>query len=403
MTSAQTIHEALRRTTETLARELAAPTAGAPEWSEFEWLIARATAAMHGVSALLAGHLRWRGPQGWDAFLQDQRRHTQARHFRLQQLVQQVDRAARSADIALVALKGAELHRLGVYAPGERPMGDLDLLVQPQDTDRAAQLLVSLGFHETVPTWKHRVFLPQQVPRPAALGEHSDNYLKVELHDRLREPLPLYPEEVTRWVQLEHPDPGLSGYPSKASLMAHLLLHAAGAMALRALRLIQLHDLALLSALMTAQDWDELLMQSSQDGGLWWSAPPLLVLTHYYHCAIPARVLESLTQACPRRLVRITRRRTLSDVSFSQLWISAFPGIEWSRSPAEAARYVMSRVRPSKETLALREEMVRTHVGTGASQWDRLSQRQRMLRWLTSRQARSETMHPVRMALAQTP
>lgn len=406
MTSAQSnnaVHAALRTTTERLAKELAAPTQRAPHWSEFEWRIARATAAMHGVSALLSGTLRWHGPPGWDAFLQDQRHHTHARHLRLQELMHQIDGAARAAGIALVALKGAELHSLGLYAPGERPMGDIDLLVDSRDTDRAARVLRDLGFHETVPTWKHRTFLPRDTQRPAALGEHADNYLKVELHDRLREPLPLRPEEITRWALAVNAGPGLNGYPSKASLMSHLLLHAAGAMAPRALRLVQLHDLALLSACMTSQDWDELLRQSRQDGGHWWSAPPLLILARYYPSAVPARVLEALIRVCPARLVRIARRRTLSDVSFSHLWISAFPGIEWSRSLAQAARYVITRVRPSTETLALREELLRTHVGTGASQWDRLSQIQRMLRWLTSRQARSETIHPVLMALAQTP
>ena len=49
----------------------------------------------------------------------------------------------------------------------------------------------------------------------------------------------------------------------------------------------------------------------------------------------------------------------------------------------------------------LRQELVRTHLVSGASQWKRLSQARRMLRWLTSRPARSETMHPVLMALAQ--
>ena len=46
----------LRTTTELLAQELAAPTSEPPRWSEFEWRIACAVAAMQGVSPLLHGH-----------------------------------------------------------------------------------------------------------------------------------------------------------------------------------------------------------------------------------------------------------------------------------------------------------------------------------------------------------
>src|SRR5581483_7590984 len=204
-----------------------------------------------------------------------------------------------------------------------------------------------------------------------------------------------------QWVFPPRPEAGLNRYPSKASLMTHLLLHAAGAMASRSLRLLHLHDLAVLSERMAPQDWKELCAQSARDGGHWWAAPPLWLTARYYGNAIPGRVLDELGAACPRLLMRFARRRALSDVSFSHLWISAFPGIEWSQSAADLARYVMSRMRPSPEMLGLRRELVRTHLGSGASQWNRLSQARRLLRWLTSRPARSETMHPVLMALAQ--
>ena len=49
-----TLPETLRKITETLAAELACPTQRAPDWSDFEWKIARAVAAMHGVSPQIA-------------------------------------------------------------------------------------------------------------------------------------------------------------------------------------------------------------------------------------------------------------------------------------------------------------------------------------------------------------
>src|SRR5687767_4461362 len=80
------VQAALRETTEHLASELARPTTVAPDWSENEWLIARAAASMHGVSSLLARTLRWQGPACWGRFLSEQKAHTAYRHARVQQM-----------------------------------------------------------------------------------------------------------------------------------------------------------------------------------------------------------------------------------------------------------------------------------------------------------------------------
>jgi hypothetical protein len=63
----------LRKVTEGLARELASPTQRLPDWSGLEWTVARAVAAMHGVSPLLSRTLRWQGPAGWMQFLEARR------------------------------------------------------------------------------------------------------------------------------------------------------------------------------------------------------------------------------------------------------------------------------------------------------------------------------------------
>ncbi len=124
----------LRKITETLARELASPTQLAPDWTEFEWILARAVTAMHGVSPLLSRALHWRGPGGWTAISRGQRAHTAKRHARIDELLRRLDRRTRGAGIAAaVALKGAALHSMGLYAAGDRPMADIDLLVRPAD------------------------------------------------------------------------------------------------------------------------------------------------------------------------------------------------------------------------------------------------------------------------------
>jgi hypothetical protein len=184
--------------------------------------------------------------------------------------------------------------------------------------------------------------------------------------------------------------------------MAHLLLHAAGSMAVQSLRLLQLHDLALLATRMNAADWDQLLQYRSGKRGLWWALPPLQLLSRYYALAIPEQILGRLKLDCPWRLRQAVRRRTLSEVSLTHLWVDAFPGIAWSQSAREMLTYACSRVRPSAEHVALRNVTAHTQAWAADSQWAALSQTRRILRWVVQRQMRPATMHVVRAALAQT-
>jgi hypothetical protein len=402
--SLQRLHRALRKTTELLATELGRPTGSAPEWSATEWAVARAAAAIHGVSALLADALRWQGPAGWAQFLAEQKAHTAGRFLRIQQLLQLLDSSSRDAGIALVPLKGAALHASGVYAAGERPMADVDLLVHEQQGQRAVQMLAGLGFRETCRTGRHQVLEQAGSDLPAALGEHADNGIKIELHCHITESLPMRPVDISEVVFPPRPHPGLNAYPSKAALLIHLLLHAAGAMSCRALRLLQLHDVARLSAAMTEDDWEQVLRETlrTRDASLWWAFPPLTLAARYYPC-IPDRILARAGSGCHWMLKRVSRRRSLSDASLSYLWVSALPAIAWSRSPREMLEYVAARVAPSAETLYLRKAFATAQPRVSGGSWAQLSQGRRVLRWMMARQARHETLQPVRAALGDAP
>jgi hypothetical protein len=392
----------LRKITEGLAKELGSPTQVAPDWSEFEWIVARAVAAMHGVSPLLSRALRWQGPAGWTGFLEEQRAHTAKRHVRIDDLLLRLDQRAREAGVAAVALKGVALHALGVYQAGDRPMADVDLLVRPADAHCTAKMLESLGYAEFYKTWKECVFTRVDDQNAASLGEHSNNGIKIELHERISEKLPLRITDVSEHVFPPQLQPGLNAYPSKASLMIHLLLHAAGAMASQSLRLLHLHDLARLSSQMTQDDWEAVLQAGERGRRPWWAFPPLNLTSRYFPSKIPGGVLIALAEECPYLLKRTSRRRTLYDVSHSYLWVDAFPGMEWSRSLREVLGYVASRVRPSANHIALRAHVAKTEAWVPESRWVHLSQNQRILRWITSRPTRPAPMHAVRTALAQS-
>src|SRR5215469_12545957 len=95
----------LRTTTESLARELVQPSGEPPQWSEGEWITARAAAAIHGVAPLLSRGLRWKAPQDWLEHLREQAAHTAMRHERIEELLSEIDARARMDGVALVALK----------------------------------------------------------------------------------------------------------------------------------------------------------------------------------------------------------------------------------------------------------------------------------------------------------
>jgi hypothetical protein len=398
---------ALAQATEYFAAELLSPTGQAPNWTDFEWSMARAAAALHGVTPLLAGVLRWRGPQQWESFVSHQRSHTTLRHQRIEALLARIDEQARRTGIAVVALKGAALYRLGVYSGGERPMADVDLLVAHCDAERTGQVLRQLGYLDTSVTWKHRAFEPAgnaiAVLRKAGgnFGENADSAIKIDLHFRIAERLPLIAADVSRHMFPSTPQPGLNSYPSIAALAIHLLLHAAGNMASRVLRLIQLHDLALLAARMQEQDWAQLLASRGDARALWWAVPPLELMARYYPGAVPDAVLATLRPDCPRALRAVSRRQTISEVSYATLKIEAFPGIAWSTSMSERLSYIMGRVIPSRELLKRRVKVTTEEAWAIHDPWSKMSHGKRLLKWIVGHPPRPPAMHAVRCALAE--
>lgn len=395
----RTVRAGLRRATEALAAELALPGRGTPDWSALEWRLAMAAAAAHGVSPLLDRRPGWQHPE-WKRFLAAQRAHVEHRHRRIVALLQRIDAQARDVGVALVPLKGAALHALGLYAPGERPMADIDLLVHAGDARRAASLLRELGYVDSFAQWKHQVFKPAAEAPVAALGEHRDTPVNIELHTHIHERLPVATVDLTAMVYPHHAQAGINAYPSDAALMGHLLLHAAGNICGRSLRLLHLNDISLLATRMTARDWNALWDGAEPP---WWALPPLRLVARYYPDAVPAAVLDRLEREGPPLLRTLARHWTLSAVSCSDLWLHGLAGLEWCRSPAEAARYLGNRLRPTDEARRERADMVRTQLWLQGQRWVTAPQRRRILAWLTRPVPRMDTLYVVRAALAPQP
>jgi Uncharacterised nucleotidyltransferase len=406
--SPKSIAQALGRATERFAAELVQPQPCAPSWTEFEWHMARAAAVLHGVSPLLAGKLRWAGPSKWQQFLEEQREQTLRRHLRIEAVLEGIDGLARARGVAVVPLKGAALHALGLYCAGERPMADIDLLVQEEHVAGMRDVLSCLGYVQTANIWKHRMFEPQAdarstdasnvSPRSLPLGEHEDYPIKVDLHTRIAERLPLQETAITDLVFPARPRPGLNPYPSRLGLLLHLLLHAAGNMGGHTLRLLQLHDIVLHIGQMSPDDWEPLMNTPAELQGLWWAYAPVSLVERYRPGLVPASVRHALRAACPRALRHVSERRTLTQWSYAKVFVPAFPGLVWSRSLREGLRYVSGRLWPGPEQLANRR-IIAAEQWAAPSAWAHMSQGQRVVQWLFARPPRQASMYIVRAAL----
>jgi len=406
------IGRGLADATERFAAELVEPQLHAPPWTDFGWRMAHAAAVLHGVTPLLAGTLRWSGPPRWQAFILEQRRQTLLRHQRIAAELEAIDALASTQGLAAVALKGAALHALKVYVPGERPMADIDLLVQEADALRAAQLLASLGYLQTGAIWKHQMFEHSQsrvearawqaTQSAVPLGEHANYPVKIELHTRIAERLPQTEVTITDLLLPPHPRPGLNAYPSTNALLLHLLLHAAGNLCGRQLRLMHLHDLARLGARMSAGDWQGLLAMRPAPHVPWWALPPLEMLNRYHPTLVPAEVLAVLRRACPGPLRRQCRQANLSKMSLASLSIPAFPGLPWCTSHEERLRYVWERIFPGPEQMVSRRHLA-TEQWAMQRSWTHMSQRRRVVHWLFGRPPRQASMYIARAALEQPP
>jgi hypothetical protein len=396
------IAAALHDITEVLAAELTRPSEQPPDWTEFDWCIARAAASMQGIAPALRDGLRWPETHGWREFIDGQFAHVAARHVRMSALLKTINGAATEVGVAIVALKGAALHELGIYQPGERPMADLDFLVSESDLAATTLLLERCGFKQTFATWRHKLFeMPGKGSVNADLGEHRDRPLKIEVHTSIRERLPVSEVEITDFVVPKDPQPGLNGYGSLAGLMLHLLLHAAGNMRAHALRMIQLHDIALLAQRMSADDWREML--TARPGGVppWWASPPLLLTARYYPGVVPEFTIEGVAAMCPRWLARISRKKGIAQVSWSNIKVYAFPGIEWSRTPMEALMFAAGRIWPNHAARVELREFSARDPNAAQIPWYGISHGARIVRWIFSRPPRVQTLLAVQAALAQ--
>lgn len=393
------IASALRATTERLTLEVASPQTTAPEWNDFEWRVAQAVCALHGISGLLATRLVWHGPVFFGEFLREQRQQTLARHLAAGQTLAELARTAENAGLAYVALKGSAMREFAIHHAGDRPMGDIDILIRPRDRELAARVLESMDHMPIYTSRRHDVYRPRQAGAPHAFAEHTCSPLRVEVHQCIGEALPVDTLDITAQIWPDETRPGVNRYRSYPALVRHVMLHASGNMRANAMRFIQIYDVALLLQRFGPADWAELIGTDPATTA-WWMYPVLTLADRYVPGSVPAPLLAQFAAWCPPRLRRRFEHRAVYDVSWSNLRIAALPGLEWARGIGERLRLARHRLLPGRQALTELQQGTQLNPSLADSAWYRSSQAARVMRWVVGKPARVQTMASLRAALS---
>ena len=198
----------------------------APGWSEVEWAVARVggrNAGNLGVAreSNCAGVGRRLGRRSSSS----RREQCLLRDALIGELLQRLDAATRGAGIGCVALKGSRPSLARHLPPGERPMGDIDLLVRQADCRRRARTMARLGYrgtlfprHASASCTSRIAKLPPKRVRRARPRIPS----RSKCITSIAEPLPARKVDITARLQPTQPRSGLNRIPASRGAAAAL-------------------------------------------------------------------------------------------------------------------------------------------------------------------------------------
>ena len=302
---------------------VASTTAG---WSADDWEAARWAIQVHGIAGLLdrafeATPNQAALPERLRAYLADQRALSGQRVARLLHELAGILRAAARAGIAVAPLKGSLL-ATGYYPEaGLRAMNDIDLLVRPPDEARMLELLAGLGYRQIARGWKHVALAHPDGAGPIVSyeGEHPDNPRSVELHTRVAEQFWGIRYDLTAEVWAGSQPGTICGADAQVlqpgALLHHLLVHASSDAIARRLRLLHLHDIALVAERVDRAGWDAIVQAARARREERLIFPALLLASRYYP-AIPADLLPELQAGVPPALLQHLQTSDLDRLSF---------------------------------------------------------------------------------------
>jgi hypothetical protein len=295
-------------------------------WDTADWEAARWAVQVHGIGPLLhQASERWPDADALHPLLRDylaeQRRLSRERIALLLGDLAEILRACNDRGIDVLPLKGSQLATQYYAEPGLRPMSDLDLLVRPADEPPMLDLLADLGYRPTGRGWKHITLARPTAHGPVVSykGEHPGNPRSLDLHIRLAEQFwgIHYDLTVEAWADSEPAT--LLGIAAQrlrpTGLLHHLVVHASSDTIARRLRLLHLHDIALVAADVDRSGWERIVAGARARREERMVYPALLLASRYY-AGIPSWALTTLRSGVPPDLLRYLDASELDQLSF---------------------------------------------------------------------------------------
>lgn len=340
-----------------------------------DWRLARAVAWSQGVNSLL--HVRSQnnpfGPSDWRHYLAAQYAGNRARVDRMLSLLERILDEMNARGIAPMPLKGMDLITRIYDDVALRPIGDIDLLVRPQDMAAAAEAVLAAGFVGEGGIKRHDVFVLPPNTVAEFLSEHPDNPIKVELHPAIAGHIARLDYDLTERMWRGAAEETWRGRcilrADIVALQLHLLLHAASDMHPRLLRAVRLHDAHLVYGRMTDAHMRQLLDEAAAANGAWWAFAPSALTARYYPGSPPCWLLEALRARTHASLRWLIGRATASSMSACNVRrTSPVEFAAWAQTPAQALEHattIFVPTREDRETWQLKSTAPGTSQGWG--------------------------------------
>jgi hypothetical protein len=332
-------------------------------WDDATWETARWAIQVHGIAPLLD-----RAAEAWpDAamlhphlrdYLANQRRLSAARVELLLRDLAEILAACQVAGLAVVPLKGSVLAARYYPEPGLRPMNDLDLLVRAEDEARAIAVLREVRYQPIARSWKHLMLArPEAHGTTVAFeGEHPDNPRSVDLHSQLLEQFWGIRYDLTNEAW-SHVGPGeLLGQAAwllqPALLLHHLAVHTSSDMIARRVRLLHLHDIALVAAEVERAGWERMVAVARAQREERFVYPSLSLANRFFP-VVPEFVLAALRQGVPPALLHYLEASGMERLSFCNSGPTALSErFCWFRPGRERASALRHMLLPDPKEIA---------------------------------------------------
>jgi hypothetical protein len=262
-----------------------------------------------------------------------------------------------NAGVTPIVIKGFHTAQAYFPEPGVRPLADVDVIIRPQEVERAEAALALAGFVGDPPLHRpyKRPWMPSGMDRRTWSLEfwHARSPWWLELHDA-----PSFGQLLLHRVTLEHPadhvvswDAGLPlRVPETPHRIAILATHLSGELyGMRLLRLVELILVVRREREHGKLDWAAVEMVLKRSGALRFAYPALALAEHLAPGTMETGILAR-ARAASTRFGRAVVEQLTPGTPLLQERVSLAERLMWASGPIQIMRRLVQMVMPPADT-----------------------------------------------------